>query len=149
MSSNIFIDDDGLPLFAEFATKPVSQVKHENSYWCAPELFTSNIPTKASDVYAFGILLCELLFASIPCFLQTVDRIDAKLSDPQFLLKIPSETPPMLKCLFNATLSQNPSKRPSFKQIYSLLKHQHAAFPETDKNIVRDFVAATTNTAAL
>lgn len=35
-------------------------------YWRAPELLRGGVPTKASDVYAYGMLLYEILYRRQP-----------------------------------------------------------------------------------
>ena len=39
---------------------------HKAPYWRAPELLTGEAPSKATDVYAYGMLLYEVLYRREP-----------------------------------------------------------------------------------
>lgn len=48
-------------------------------YWRAPELLRGEAPTKASDVYAYGMLLYEILYRREP-FLK--ENVEVRLQPP-------------------------------------------------------------------
>ena len=43
-----------------------TSLKADNPRWLAPELFEGQPPSLASDIYAFGIVMWEVLMLSIP-----------------------------------------------------------------------------------
>ena len=47
-------------------TKPKSSAIQGSLLWCAPEVFVAAAPSTASDVYAIGIMIFEVIFKEIP-----------------------------------------------------------------------------------
>lgn len=144
-ASNIFLDKDCYPLISDFgyisiAQRFQSELKHRSSspYWWAPELFLQkNAPvTEASDVYAFGILLYELLTETIPFENLTEAEIKDALNDPYDQMPLPSDAPKVLIAAIQCCVAKNPSKRPSFKSLYKLFKYGHAEFEGTERSDV-------------
>jgi len=85
--------------------------------WMAPEILSNQRYAEPADVYAFGIILWEMLtrecpyegMSAIQCALAVLNRDER----PQ----IPQWCPPAFAALIRACWEKEPSKRPTFPQI--------------------------------
>ena len=95
-------------------------------YWMAPELLHGEQPSAASDVYAFGITMYEILTRSEPY--EGEDPMDvltkvADLSlDPPLRPQLPQGCVSELRDLFFECVHKNPLRRPTFPEIKSRLE---------------------------
>ena len=98
--------------------------------YCSPEVLRGQVPDSASDVYAFGMLLYEILFGEEPftdrLSTLTEDDLVSALSDPltdqePTLAIRPSlqraRGPEHLRVLMTRCWAQLPRDRPTFQQI--------------------------------
>lgn len=142
-SPNILIDEKLLPRVADFGLSRISSKLFEagafvpmtrnigTPQWMAPEQFNNDKYGPAVDVYAYGVILYELLTERVP-----YDKISyADLGD--YLLKgnRPSVPPDLEKCSITSLMRQcwdtDPSSRPSFKEIYYRFTTCQVGFPKT------------------
>jgi serine/threonine protein kinase len=137
-STNVLLFSDFFPFVSDFGVLNVAQKssselkpKNANPYWFAPELFASPKCTESSDIYAFGILLLEILTQSTPFERKTGAEIGNILKDPNENIEIPLDLPPMLSCLIQACIRRSSSARPPFYQIFLRFKDHHAFFSGT------------------
>ncbi len=72
-SKNILIDRDGHLKLTDFGSSLLnsdsiedSQVDQECWHWTPPEFFECGVLTKATDIYSFGMILCELITRVAP-----------------------------------------------------------------------------------
>ena len=90
--------------------------------WMAPELFDNNAYSNASDVYAYGIVLWEMVSREIPfkgkTFLQIMRSVCDKKERPPLSL----EAPPSLVTLMQLCWKQNKVERLPTKKIITKLK---------------------------
>lgn len=99
--------------------------KYQHDYfdhvYTSPELLYKNKYTKAGDVYAFGVLLYEIITGKIP---ET--KFENRYKCLKFKLKIPlfNKAPKYIKKLFYMCTDENINKRPSFKYILKYLQKQ-------------------------
>lgn len=108
-----------------------------NPYWLAPEIMAEKEYDDKSDVYSFAIILWELLSRLHP--FSEYDEQYKKA--PMVKLEkdivkglrptIPSDAPPYLSELILQCWRVEPSERPSFQQIVSLLCEEMGADPNS------------------
>ena len=79
--------------------------------WMAPELFEENVYSKASDVYAYGIVLWEIVSREIP-FKNKIDcQIMRLVCDKKERPSISTEAPSSLVTLMGLCWKQNRAHR--------------------------------------
>ncbi|KAH7468646.1 putative serine/threonine-protein kinase [Phytophthora ramorum] len=98
-----------------------------NAFWTAPELLTGGVPTQASDIYAFGVLLAEIdSEAKRPYHTARDTRSGEKLRAFQVLNLVASgelrphfatNCPPEVREIALACMRQNPMQRPTAREV--------------------------------
>ncbi|CAF3308263.1 unnamed protein product [Rotaria sp. Silwood2] len=99
--------------------------------WKAPELFQSNSPSFASDVYSLGIVFWELATRCIPYNQWNDDDIIRNVMDG-FREKIPSNVPEKFTSIITNAWHQQLDKRPTCQQLIEDIK---IAYISNDTNI--------------
>lgn len=99
--------------------------------YIAPEIYENVEYSKASDVYAFSLIVYEILTNKKPFFGSTLSQIMMNVTKG-FRPEITDEVPKCYKKLIEDCWSQNPRERPTFKEILHILK--------TDKNFIMENV---------
>lgn len=102
--------------------------------WLSPEVILNAQYSKASDVYAYGIVLWEV---------YTRQDVYPRLSAPQIIARVANEglrpTIPY-NCpwedLMKSCWHQNPSSRPPFGKIIAILAEMYGKLPKSDNNKV-------------
>lgn len=144
-SLNILLDDRKLPIVCDFG---LSRQEKEDQFmtkdvgtphWMAPELFESTNYTSKVDVYAFGMLMWEMLTESAPfkgmTSVQILYAVLRKKERPAF----PKITPQPMKDFINRCWHQDPDKRPTMEEIYREFKEGKVAFTGTDRKEIIHF----------
>ncbi|GLI62013.1 hypothetical protein VaNZ11_004588 [Volvox africanus] len=90
--------------------------------YLAPELINNCQRSKASDVWAYGVLLWQLVTGHRPYDGLMQFQIMAAVSSGEQLLSWPSGAHPALVHLGRACLAYNPRDRPSFAQVVRRLQ---------------------------
>jgi hypothetical protein len=92
--------------------------------WSAPELFTGGSKTTSSDMYAFGVLMWELM----TCLVPFGDVSPALIGDqvkagvrPAIPSPLPEGFPPAFVDIIMACLQHDPHHRPSAQQVHQRL----------------------------
>ena len=105
-----------------------------NPRWMAPEIITENRASNASDVYAYGIVMWELLtwrlpfenynpFTIAPHIVQGKRPTLPPLSElPGFGPELPTEALQAYISLMKRCWAQNPQERPDFGHIAAELR---------------------------
>src|SRR4051794_16603214 len=87
----------------------------------APEIFNGNIPTQASDIYSFGMIMWMLLAGKLPYCDKPHDKQLIQEISSGLRPKIVSGTPPVFARLMSQCLDDNPLNRPTAFQLYECL----------------------------
>ena len=91
-------------------------------FYTAPEVLLGGEPSKESDVYSFGILLLEMVSRKQPfSSYNNYDKFKTALTTQGVRPNFPKDCPKDLKVLIQQCWDQNPSKRPSFVDIRSVI----------------------------
>lgn len=139
-SPNVLLDRNLRPKVADFGlgklTEAVVTVPQTDAVgtpqWMAPELLECRPYGFPVDVYAYGMVLFELLTGVLPFEgLQQAEIVRAvgKGERPDIPEKYRNEA---IVQLIEACWSQNPEDRPTFKEIYQLFDKGLVSFPESD-----------------
>eukprot|EP00808_Paulinella_micropora_P015202 g28457.t1 len=99
------------------------------SVWCAPEVLNGDNPTRASDVWSYGIVCWELLFRRIPYEGKTLDEIAEAICNRGERLPLPKDEliseipdlPESFLIMISSCWDADPSRRPSFEAIWQEL----------------------------
>ena len=94
-----------------------------NSIYSSPELLKSGHYSKSSDVYAFALIVYELMtlkipFEDIPNYNELFERVVNLSKRP----KVDNSIPDSYKKLIESCWSQNPEDRPTFESIENFLR---------------------------
>uniref|UniRef100_A0A0K0E4B7 Raf homolog serine/threonine-protein kinase n=1 Tax=Strongyloides stercoralis TaxID=6248 RepID=A0A0K0E4B7_STRER len=150
-SNNIFITSDGTVKIGDFGLATVKQTWTDDKLkqrptgsilWMAPEIIRMKVEdpyTIYSDVYAFGIVLFELLSSSLPY--EGINNRDAiffmvgmgKLKPD--LKKLRCGCPKSMKVLVENCLQYERSERPNFQIILGTLQDIKRNLPKLQKSI--------------
>lgn len=131
---NVLIDENFHPLITDFGLSKIYETGHSMSQskacgttvYMAPEVISGERYDGKSDVYAFGILMYEVLTETLPYPAYQ----SKKLSDFNLKSKIVNEdyrpeftvpVKPALKKLVMQCWTRNPKDRPTFEEIYNKL----------------------------
>lgn len=108
--------------------------------WMAPEQFQSDDYTDKVDVYAFGILLWEILTEKIPFDKLSAVQIMQHVCNKNQRPKIDQNCPPALRQLIEKCWDVDPNKRPSFRKIFKKFSSHKVFFENTNRDEVQRIV---------
>ncbi|XP_074052278.1 dual specificity testis-specific protein kinase 1 isoform X2 [Macrotis lagotis] len=111
-----------IPVYREGARKePLAVVG--SPYWMAPEVLRGELYDEKADVFAFGIVLCELI-ARVPADPDYLPRTeDFGLDVAAFRALVGKDCPPPFLLLAIHCCSMEPSSRAPFTEITQHLEH--------------------------
>lgn len=151
-SLNILLDDKKLPIICDFGlSRRQGESEFDTSenlmtkdvgtpHWMAPELFETSNYTNKVDVYAFGMIMWEMLTESSPfknmTGIQIAYAVCKKGERPEF----PKITSDQMKAFINRCWNQDPNQRPTFEEIYHEFKTGKIVFSGTDRTEVQKFI---------
>lgn len=145
-SLNIMLDEDCYPRICDFGLARLANEEAEEftqdvgtPHWMAPEIFDSGKYDNKVDVYAFGMLMWEMLTETAPFKGRTGVQIAYAVTKKNERPVIPSVTPKTLSNFIRQCWDQDPEKRPSMSKIYDLFQKGKVFFPGTDLNIIAKF----------
>jgi eukaryotic-like serine/threonine-protein kinase len=118
---NVLLDAAGHVKLADFGLARSAAAVHTGTgvvpgtpVYMAPELLAGNVPGAASDLYALGVLLFELLTGRRPHAAQSLGQLLRQVAQepaPELLALCPG-LPPALGDLLRALLAKQPRERP-------------------------------------
>lgn len=146
-SLNILLDNRHLPRIIDFgiarfkddSTNLVTQ-QIGTTQWMAPEQMMTATYTNKVDVYAYGILLWEIVAEDVPFRGFNSVQIAIQVAERNSRPRIPESCPKKLKQLIELCWHRDPERRPSFKQIFNSFASHKVEFPGTDQKYVDDIV---------
>ncbi|KAI9085329.1 hypothetical protein K1719_032706 [Acacia pycnantha] len=129
-SNNLLLDDEMRVKVADFGTSCLeTRCRRENKErnmgtyrWMAPEMIKEKSYTRKVDVYSFGIVLWELTTALLPFQGMTPVQAAFAVSEKNQRPPLPESCQPALAHLIKCCWAVNPSKRPDFSEIVSVLE---------------------------
>lgn len=126
-SANILLDNHNMPKIADFG---ISRFKLEigdqtmtyigNPRWRAPEITRGERYSSQVDVYAFGLILWELVSGKIPFFEMDGTPASIHAADGK-RPEMPPDCPGLWAELIQRCWQDNPAKRPTFAQVLDIL----------------------------
>ncbi|KAK8880769.1 hypothetical protein M9Y10_003457 [Tritrichomonas musculus] len=147
--NSIFLDEFLLPKIGNFGfstrvhtiktitMQSTSGIKGNPSY-SAPEVLEHGDYTKASDVYAFGIIVYELMTLKKPFKKNSYNDIYNEVVLKDKRPKLDNNIPKCYRNLIDVCWSANPEARPSFENIEDILRtDENFITQKVDKN---DFI---------
>lgn len=113
--------------------------------WMAPELVKNQDYNEKVDVYAYGVILWEILTEMIPFDGMEPFNIIYILTSQKTKFEVPENTPKNLADLIDKCTSKSPDDRPSFAQIKSEFENGNILFEGCDLNSFFMFVKSVNN----
>lgn len=147
-SLNILLDEDLKIKICDFglsrngaATETVKAQAVGTMQWMAPELLTNGKISSKIDVYAYGIMLAEILICDRP-FNQFHDPNEMRkaIIEQQARPILPSRTPKKMKSLMEKCWAQDPQQRPTFSEIIELFETCEYFFDGCDIEKLRSHI---------
>ena len=148
-SLNILLDSECLPKVCDFGLSRCVDNKDTfltmdigTPHWMAPELFEKHDYTNKVDVYAYGILLWEMVSGTHPFKGQSAIQIAYSVCKLHERPAIPHRVSREMRDLISECWAQDPSARPGFSRIYKMFATGEIKFPGTDDAAVERIVRA-------
>lgn len=141
--ANVMLNEKMEPFVCDFGLSKAKQTEHSlrqtrpigTPVYMAPELLTDEKYTPSVDVYAFGIMLTEIISLNM-AFLEyqsVPPLITAILSGKRPKVE-PGTVPPPFMDLAQRCWAQDYNDRPSFKEILKLFDTKQLILPDVDMN---------------
>jgi serine/threonine protein kinase len=134
--SNILLNENFEPLIndfglSRFVDEPVSIPCAGTRRYMAPETTKGHAPRKENDIWAFGVILHEILVREHPF-------TKAEPGGPPHISKAIQEG---IQEIIRKCLCENPNDRPSFGEIYEEMRHfRFNILPYTELDKVQNYV---------
>lgn len=148
-SPNVLLDSDKLPKICDFGLSRTRELQSNltktvgTPQWMAPELIKCADYDESIDVYAYGVVLWEMLTGMVPFEgKESFQIIYVLLSDPN-PHPIPPDAPEPLSNLIQKCVSQDPKSRPTFTDIISDFENHNVRFDGCDENSFNDLMMTT------
>ena len=149
-SGNVLLDDNFNPHITDFGMSKIFELGHSYSQtqnggtlpYMAPEILEEERYDRKVDVYAFGILMYEVLTDCVPYpelvsgkmteFAFRINVVNKKLR-PKFDFQIKDS----IKKLIEKCWAHDPNERPTFDEIFSMLSSDDYILDNVDKDEFR------------
>lgn len=158
---NVLIDDNFYPHITDFGLSKYFDPSdpHQQSVWGgtplyeAPEIWLRDDYDTSVDVYAFGLLMYEVVtgrkpYSELPDSITLV-QFRKKLVNENYRPPIPKSTQEEMKEIIENCWAGNPNDRPSFQDIYkalSLKDNKKYLMKGADPKVVKKYVDYINNT---
>eukprot|EP00063_Salmo_salar_P087687 XP_014062522.1 PREDICTED: dual specificity testis-specific protein kinase 2-like isoform X2 [Salmo salar] len=106
-------------------------------YWMAPEVLRGEIYNEKVDVFAYGIVLCEVIarIQADPDFLPRTEDFGLDVETFQHMV---GDCPPAFLSLAVACCNMDPKRRPSFSEIVMELERRETERTQKDEAALKD-----------
>ncbi|CAD5214052.1 unnamed protein product [Bursaphelenchus xylophilus] len=106
--------------------------------WMAPEVLRSYTFSKATDVWAFGILMWEVYKHGKldPYPDKTTAEVRKMLLETKTRMEIPSDLPPQIQDIMKECWAENPKERPSMRDVVTVLSGGTVLMPKKMKHLM-------------
>ena len=148
-SLNVLLDKDLRPRICDFGFSRIvskEEVMTKNvgtPHWMAPEmLMSSGGYGNKVDVYAYGILLWEILTEQLPYQGMSQSEIIASVLMRNARPKMPNSVPRELETLITDCWAKEPSQRPSFEEIVQRFQDGMIFFDGADEEKVMEYITS-------
>jgi tRNA A-37 threonylcarbamoyl transferase component Bud32 len=127
-SPNLLMDASGKAKIADFgltclADTGVEKTAEIGTYrWMAPEVISHEDYGFPADVYSYGIILYEILTRELPFSGVSPMKVALSVSGEGLRPTLPPTTPESISALISDCWHQEPSRRPTFKQVITRLE---------------------------
>jgi predicted Ser/Thr protein kinase len=141
---NILIDDTMTPKIADFGmSRQVADEDEDNTTvqtigpvkWQAPEQMTRRAYSRASDVFAFGVVLYEIFTASPPWAGLTPLEVAAKVMGGA-TLEMPSTVDKRISHIAKECWQREPNDRPEMKEVHPMLSTAFADIVKGNDSVI-------------
>lgn len=124
---NILMDNNLYPKVSDFGLSKSYSLENTimalgTPVYMAPEIWLSYEYTKAVDVYAYSLIVYEIITNKKPYNDMNIFMLCLKVTE-QYRPEIIEEIPSWYKKLITSCWNQDPSQRPSFDEIVDMLKN--------------------------
>ncbi|CAI5442894.1 unnamed protein product [Caenorhabditis angaria] len=104
--------------------------------WLAPETLVSFLYTRASDIFAFGILCWEVMEnGQIPYPDLSIHEVHSKVTKENYRMSLGPETPLGISCVIKRCWLTNPEKRPTSSKLVKVFEKMKN---KSNKNTMSD-----------
>ena len=146
-SLNVLLDKDLHTRICDFGFSRVEtkeQVMTKNvgtPHWMAPELLTdAGSYDNKVDVYAYGIVLWELLTGKLPYQGMAQTQIIGAVLMNNARPMIPVDCPPDVESLITESWARDPAERPTFTEILKRFQNGMIFFAGADEDKVMEYI---------
>ena len=148
-SLNVLLDGNGLAKICDFGFSRTAddenQIMTQNvgtPHWMAPELLTSNKSyTYKVDVYAYGIVLWEIVAGQLPYSGMDSTQIIAQVLMEDLRPVVPRNVSPKLKELMCQCWDRDPDVRPTFDEIVRRIVKDRIMLEGSDAKKFEKYIA--------
>ena len=146
-SLNVLFDSQGFAHICDFG---FSRKDDEDDYltrnvgtphWMAPELLSSGPYTSKVDVYAYGILLWEIVTGGLPYYGLDANQVTAQVLYSDLRPSIPESVRPAVKTLIKNCWAKNPDIRPTFDEIVKEFRTGRIMLQGCDKDELMNYIS--------
>ena len=125
-SLNVLLDANLTPKIADFGWTRLKAekmtLKVGTFQWMAPEVIKTKTYTEKADVYSYGIILWEIASREAPYKTLNAYQVSIEVVENGLRPQVLSEWPKQFTRLMERCWDEDPSIRPSFKEILGELK---------------------------
>jgi predicted Ser/Thr protein kinase len=95
--------------------------------WMSPEALGQQLYSTKSDVWSFGLILCEIVTHEEPHQHEDLINVAIKIRDEAFTPAIPESCPPLLREIMEMCWKKDPNERPEMSTICAMLEGKATA----------------------